>query len=634
MQSIPTFTRIDRLRIWLGHYSLSKRVRVLMALVNIFSVLVVSSSVVFFVYRSEQTLWEARQHEASQNGQSQVNAYLEQMQIAMFLFGSLGTNVTVLEHLFALDPDALSMDEIVLDGPNGMAIQEAVMLLDQTLLEVVWVDQDGQIISDILRTDEAIFTDSFDLRQAAWFDAARQDDIYWGDVQLSPAQKPYLILAAPARGEGVVAARLDAQILSDIVRNIQLGDTGKVYVVNQNRQVVAHPDLEIVINLTQTDHLFEMDEWRGSYTDFYGERVQGTANPVGESGWWIVTEISRHEATSLTRQTATLLPISLVILGLILYGVLVLSVRFLVLTPLETIRRGAFQMGLGHLDERITIPTHDEFGGLAEEFNRMAANLEQKIRETEFLAQKATEASEFKSNLISRVSHELRNPLGGILGLGEMLEQGIYGPINAEQQEATRQIIVSAEYLAELVEELLTQSRLEQGRVGLELTEFNPKEVIDRIVALSKPSALKKGIELTAEFDENLPATVVLDQGKLEQVIANLVSNAVKFTEHGWVRVHVMRGENSHWIVQVQDTGIGIPAHAQQQIFDPFRQVDESINRKYGGFGLGLSIVKQMATLINGQIAVESTEGIGSCFTVTWPYRLDGQITNSEMSGS
>ena len=131
--------------------------------------------------------------------------------------------------------------------------------------------------------------------------------------------------------------------------------------------------------------------------------------------------------------------------------------------------------------------------------------------------------------------------------------------------------------------------------------------------------AESKGLKLITTIDDNMPATLVGDANRLYQVLNNLVGNAIKFTEQGQVEVRFFRSGDTHWAIQVSDTGPGIPAEAQQFIFDAFRQVDSSTTRKYGGSGLGLSIIKQLVTLMDGEVTVESEIGQGSTFTIMLP---------------
>ena len=231
----------------------------------------------------------------------------------------------------------------------------------------------------------------------------------------------------------------------------------------------------------------------------------------------------------------------------------------------------------------------------------------------------ALEASRLKSELLAKVSHELRTPLGAILGFSEMLALDVYGPVSDEQRHTAQEIMDSTEYLTGLVNELLDQAQLDNGKLKLNFINFTPAELLSTIQTRMIPLAEAKGLTLKLGQDPNLPPQIYSDLARLQQILGNLVSNAIKFTETGKIEVFLYRPDFSHWALRVSDTGPGIPSEAQAYIFDPFRQVDGSITRQQGGSGLGLSIVQQLTQLMGGRITLDSEVGQGSTFTVLLP---------------
>ncbi|MCL4301591.1 MAG: hypothetical protein KJ077_38175 [Anaerolineae bacterium] len=231
----------------------------------------------------------------------------------------------------------------------------------------------------------------------------------------------------------------------------------------------------------------------------------------------------------------------------------------------------------------------------------------------------AREASYIKSQLLARVSHELRTPLGVILGYTEMLQRGLYGPVSSKQQDAMNNIIESTHYLTHLVKELLDQAQFESGRLTLAIAPFTLTEIIKPLIAQLTPLAEAKGLALGFEIDPELPACLSGDAKRLQHILFNLVNNAIKFTETGIVQVRLYRSHPAKWAIEVTDTGIGIPLEIQPYIFEPFRQGDGSITRRYEGTGLGLAIVKQLTSLMAGEITLKSEAGRGSTFVVTLP---------------
>lgn len=231
----------------------------------------------------------------------------------------------------------------------------------------------------------------------------------------------------------------------------------------------------------------------------------------------------------------------------------------------------------------------------------------------------ALEASRLKSRLLANVSHELRTPLGVILGFTEMLRGGFYGQVNDQQRLTINKIIETNQDLTGLVAELLDQAQLEAGKLKLNNRVFEPDELM--LDAANRLSVLaeEKGLELIHEVDPDLPVKLVGDPARLQQILMNLVGNAIKFTDKGTVTVSVYRADENEWALAVQDTGPGIPQEAQEYIFEPFRQVDGTITRSHEGSGLGLSIVKQLAALMNGRVLLKSEPGQGSLLTVYLP---------------
>jgi PAS domain S-box-containing protein len=231
----------------------------------------------------------------------------------------------------------------------------------------------------------------------------------------------------------------------------------------------------------------------------------------------------------------------------------------------------------------------------------------------------ALEASRFKSQLVSRVSHELRTPLGGVLGYAELMYKGAFGELNAEQLDAAENIVSSANYLNIMISELLDQAQIEARAVKIHLASFHPSRLLENIRANMMILALNKGLRFTPELDPALPAEIIGDERRLQQVLINLAGNAIKFTQEGEVRVSLLKLNETQWAMRVSDTGAGIPKDAQAYIFDAFRQVDNAITRNNRGTGLGLSITKELVELMNGQILLESEAGRGSVFTVILP---------------
>ena len=232
---------------------------------------------------------------------------------------------------------------------------------------------------------------------------------------------------------------------------------------------------------------------------------------------------------------------------------------------------------------------------------------------------RAVESDRLKSQLLTSVSHELRTPLNAIKGYAQLLNEEAYGSITPEQQTTFQRILINTTQLQGMVNNLLDRAQIEQGKVTLQKSVFAPADLIETTHAALNILAKTKGLALTSEVTPDVPAMLTGDLLRLQQILFNLTSNALKFTESGTVQARIFRPDESHWAMQVIDTGIGIPNEAQVDVFRSFWQVDSSATRQYRGSGLGLSIVKQLAELMEGEVTLTSQPGIGSTFTVIFP---------------
>jgi PAS domain S-box-containing protein len=231
----------------------------------------------------------------------------------------------------------------------------------------------------------------------------------------------------------------------------------------------------------------------------------------------------------------------------------------------------------------------------------------------------ALETSRLRSQLLANVSHDLRTPLTTIQGYAQLLEMGAHGPITDKQAQTIAAIIESAKYLTSLVNDLLDQAKLEDGKLKLNITTFMPADVVNQVQSNMSVPAHTKGLTLITDIAPEVPLTVSGDPDRVQQILVNLVNNAIKFTQQGTVHVRLFRPNVTHWALQVSDTGIGILEKDQSHIFEPFRQLENGITQNQPGSGLGLSIVKQLTHLMGGYITLKSEVGQGSAFTVFLP---------------
>lgn len=231
----------------------------------------------------------------------------------------------------------------------------------------------------------------------------------------------------------------------------------------------------------------------------------------------------------------------------------------------------------------------------------------------------AIEANSFKTQLLANVSHELRTPLGVIMGYTDLIARKSYGEINEKQAAILSRIRESTEYLDSLVSELLDQAQLDSGKLKLVETPFAPREVFGKTSNQLSILTEAKSLDYQFSISDDLPISIVGDSQRLKQILVNLISNAIKFTEKGSVRAKIFKASATEWKIEVTDTGPGIPEEALRTIFEPFKQLPEASKVFRKGYGLGLSITRQLIHLMGGEIDVESRLNVGTTFIVTLP---------------
>ncbi|MBX5484081.1 MAG: PAS domain-containing protein [Myxococcaceae bacterium] len=301
--------------------------------------------------------------------------------------------------------------------------------------------------------------------------------------------------------------------------------------------------------------------------------------------------------------------------------------------PVEAIA-GKILSPQGELTTVVTI-LHDqrealEKARLYEQLKKFSTELEARVQaataelaeQNELLRRQAVEleqASAAKSQFLANMSHEFRTPLNAILGYTSMLLQGVSGKLLPAQQKALSRIDSNGRHLLDLINEILDITRIESGKMPLHISRFELQALIDEVFAELDPIISRSPAQVTARIPANIPE-LETDRQKLKQIVVNLISNALKFTHEGRIRVVAGYNARSRMVtIAVSDTGIGIAEEYHQKVFEDFRQVDASTTRAYGGTGLGLSICRRLSSMLGGRITLKSKLGKGSTFTLHIP---------------
>jgi len=281
--------------------------------------------------------------------------------------------------------------------------------------------------------------------------------------------------------------------------------------------------------------------------------------------------------------------------------------------PVSRMEERLREIAAGDFSRRVEIPNRDELGALAADLNRMSDELGRLYRQLEA-------ANRHKSEFLASMSHELRTPLNAIIGFSEVLQERMFGELNAKQAEYIQDILASGRHLLSLINDVLDLSKVEAGRMELELTRFDLPSTLEHALTLMKERAGRHQISLDLEVDGRLGAFVG-DERKVRQILLNLLSNAVKFTPDGG-RIALRAAPADGAVeISVQDTGVGIAPEDQAAIFEEFRRAGGDAARQREGTGLGLTLTRKFVELHGGTIRVESQVGRGSTFTFTIPER-------------
>jgi signal transduction histidine kinase/DNA-binding NarL/FixJ family response regulator len=513
----------------------------------------------------------------------------------------------------------------------GLTLEEqridALRLLHQVpaIAELALVDAGGREQLRVSRTAMDVLGSGRDLSQEPAIVEALGRGVYYGPVYFRRGSEPYFTLAL-AGNRGVAIAEVNLIYVWDVVSQIKVGDKGYAFVVDAAGRLIAHPDISLVLRNTKFTHLPQVGFASDGNSDKSDEPAQVTRDAQGRDvltahasvpalGWLVFVELPVSEAYAPVY--ASLLATGLVLLGglaLAVFASLMLARKMV--TPIRALQKGAARIGSGALDQRIDIRTGDELEVLGHQFNSMASQLKESYATLEHKVEERTRqlqlANLAKSRFLAAASHDLRQPLHALnLFIAQLRSE----KDPAEKSRVIARVDAAVAAMNELFNALLDISKLDAGVLTAAIAEFPVNHLLKRIETTFTAAAREKGLRLRIVA---CGAWIRSDFILLERVMLNIVSNAVQYTDRGAVVVGCRR-RGDHVRIEVWDSGIGIPADQQRNVFGEFFQLGAAEGDRRGGLGLGLAIVDRLCHLLDHPVELASTPGRGSSFFVSVP---------------
>jgi signal transduction histidine kinase len=465
--------------------------------------------------------------------------------------------------------------------------------------------------------------------------------LYYGPVRLDKTTgEPLMAMAFPVidprtgLADNVLVADIRFKPVWDLIASIPIHQDDDIYLIDTQGNVIAHREPSVVLKGTH----FTPPSAGGIHSGLNGTNVVSATNTfqLGDQQFTLVAERGASDALGLAIDTV-IVTVLIVVIVLVVASAIGYTTVTRLIRPIQALATTAQTITAGDLSKRARIGSADEIGDLAKAFNQMTAQLQQTLEglqqhvselekaktERERLIRDLREASRLKSEFLSTMSHELRTPLNAMIGFTELMLAGVAGPMTDKQKHQLGRVHANSLRLLSLIDDVLDLSRIEAGRVDIQEEPFSPQEMVTKVATQTSSLAERKALKFIQTIHESMPQSLLGDQARIEQVLLNLLSNAFKFTSTGEVELSLKANlESKQWVLSVRDTGVGIPPHAQEYIFEEFRQLDGSSRRMYGGSGLGLAICRNLCRLMDGDIRVQSTLGEGSTFIVTLPLKL------------
>jgi signal transduction histidine kinase/FixJ family two-component response regulator len=513
--------------------------------------------------------------------------------------------------------------------PIAQRALDARRLLRQVpaIAEVALLDAEGRERVSISRQAMDEIGSNEDRSQEAKFKEAVANKVHYGPVYFRRGTEPFMTLAMAGarRDAGVSVAEVNLTHIWDVVNQIRVGRHGRAYVVDAQGRLIAHPEISLVLRYTDFSQLAQVKsarEQQGGHSeaaqialDYNGRPVLAAHAGAAPLNWLVLVELPEEEANAPLNIALVRILIVLAA-GIVLALLAALLLARLMVVPVHALAAGAARIGAGQLDHRISIASGDELEALGDQLNEMAAKLQSSYatleRKVEERTQQLQEANLSKSRFLAAASHDLRQPLHALNLFAAQLR---YEKEQGERDRLALRIGTAVANMNDLFNALLDISRLDAGAMTASIAAFPVSRVLSHIAATFTAAARDKGLDLRVVLSN---AWVCSDPILLEQILLNLVSNAVRYTPTGGILVGCRRRGDSLRI-DVCDTGIGIAADQHSRIFGEFYQVAPPERSGKVGLGLGLAIVERLCAVLDHPIGLDSTPKKGSRFSVTVP---------------
>ncbi|MFD2205776.1 response regulator [Kiloniella antarctica] len=512
--------------------------------------------------------------------------------------------------------------------------------------EIIVYDPDGKRVAST----------NNDLKQSTFIEVPKDEH----SIRL--VNKDDVVVASMSRLEyegkvvGYICIEFTAAFLFDLIKDrTGLGETGEwlIAVRAENGDALSAVPLKYVSdaafklrvskdNLATpvTQALLGNEQIMRNAPDYDGEPVLASTRYIPELDWGLVVKINEAEINAKVDEASGFL-IWLGVFVAILSILAGIVMAYYIAKPIERLKQQTSDLAKGQFNidpitkgwrevTELSTAFQEMAGSLqnfkdnlnqlvsdrTEDLNEANQDLEEKNRELDVVASKAQSANRVKSEFLASMSHEIRTPMNGIIGAtGLILDTAL----SSKQQNFAETIMKSANALLNLINDILDFSKIEAGKLDLELISFDMQELIEDVAELVASKCKDNDIELLVSFSPDLDRYVIGDPGRVRQILLNLISNSIKFTEggHVFIRARSTKSKNGsvNFDFEIRDTGIGIAPDKQALIFEKFSQADASTTRQFGGTGLGLSICQDLVKLMGGSIGVESKLGEGACFS-------------------